>query len=67
MTPDLMEAGAGARAGARRGARGQAGGRRPASAASSAGEPDFTHGVALYLDDITRQLRRLQGAQRSCA
>ncbi len=31
------------------------------------GELDITHGVVLYLEGITRQLRRLQGAERSVA
>jgi urea transport system ATP-binding protein len=57
MTPDLLEAGARKRAeyAARRAAStGTSGGREAAfSRIARMGEPDFTHGVALYLDDIT--------------
>ena len=59
MTPDLMEAGAQARAAYERRRAEQAGrtesGGREASFGRvlTQGEPDFTHGVALYLEDVT--------------
>ena len=57
MTPDLLEAGARARAEheAKRAANvGSSGGRDAAfSRIMKIGQPDFTHGVALYLDDIS--------------
>ena len=70
VTPDLMRAGAIARHAAERApiARARAaarGGREPSdSRVVAPGELDIAHGAILYLDDITRQLRRLQGAQR---
>jgi urea transport system ATP-binding protein len=53
MTPDLLEAGAKARAEYE--ARRDASGGREASFGRilKLGEPDFTHGVALYLDDVS--------------
>ena len=59
MTPDLMEAGAQARAAYERRLAGQTGrtesGGREASFGRvlAPGQPDFTHGVALYLEDVT--------------
>jgi urea transport system ATP-binding protein len=59
MTPDLMDSGAAARAAheARRAAQGAtASGGRSASfgrVLARHGEPDFAHGVALYLEDVT--------------
>ena len=53
MTPDLMEAGARARA-AYEERQARAGGRQAAFRRLQAlGEPDFVHGVALYVEDIT--------------
>ena len=73
VTPELMRAGADARrqaaqrAAARRA--GSSGGRDAElrAAWSSPAQLDVAHGAILYLDDITRQLRRLQGAERALA
>jgi urea transport system ATP-binding protein len=51
VTPDLMEAGAAAREALAQ--RTSSGGRSAAFGRVARAEPDFTHGVALYLDDIT--------------
>ena len=80
MTPDLMEDGARRRAAyaARQqaGTGTESGGRQAAfSRIGVLGVPDFTHGVALYLDDITvsfdgfRALNKLslQSTWASCA
>ncbi|MCW5611246.1 MAG: urea ABC transporter ATP-binding protein UrtD [Rubrivivax sp.] len=54
MTPDLMEAGAKRRAEHReRAERGSSGDRGAAWGRPVGREPDFAHGVALYLDDVT--------------
>ena len=55
MTPDLLEEGAKIRAAHDKPAVAGSSGGRSASYGRIArvGEPDFTHGVALYLDDIT--------------
>ncbi|NRF69025.1 urea ABC transporter ATP-binding protein UrtD [Aquincola sp. S2] len=57
MTPDLMEEGARRReayAAKRAAIATESGGRQASfSRVAKLGEPDFTHGVALYLDDIT--------------
>jgi urea transport system ATP-binding protein len=59
MTPDLMEAGAQRRAAyearmARESGRTESGGRAASYGRRlKVGEPDFTHGVALYLEDVT--------------
>ncbi len=54
MTPELMEAGARARA-SYEARLAQTGARRPVALGRGLGlpEPDFAHGVALYLDEIT--------------
>ncbi len=51
MTPELMEAGAAAREALAQ--RTSSGGRSAAFGRVARAEPDFAHGVALYLDDIT--------------
>ncbi|MBK1714777.1 urea ABC transporter ATP-binding protein UrtD [Rubrivivax gelatinosus] len=55
MTPDLMAAGAErlARARQREAERGGSGGRSAAYGRIAGAEPDFAHGVALYVDDVT--------------
>jgi urea transport system ATP-binding protein len=54
MTPDLLEAGARRRAEyAERTERGGSGGRGAGWGRPVGGEPDFAHGVALYLDEVT--------------
>ena len=70
MTPDLMEEGTRIREAkaAKAAATGQteSGGRAAGfSRIATPGEVDITHGRILYLEDVQRQLRRLQGHQQA--